>query len=90
MAKKNFGLVFCNKEIYLGEKKLIKIFINLDSEIMLQQTTVATVIPFYKKIFKKWPNLKSFFGATLRKFYMNGKVWDIIKGQKTYTKQRNF
>ena len=29
------------------------------SEIMLQQTQVKTVIPFYKKFLKKYPNLKS-------------------------------
>ena len=29
------------------------------SEIMLQQTQVKTVIPFYKKFVKKYPNLKS-------------------------------
>lgn len=29
------------------------------AEIMLQQTTVQTVIPYYKKFLKKFPNLKS-------------------------------
>ena len=29
------------------------------SEIMLQQTQVKTVIPYYKKWMKKYPNLKS-------------------------------
>ena len=27
------------------------------SEIMLQQTTVTTVIPYYKNFIKKWPNV---------------------------------
>ena len=57
---------------------------------MLQQTTVTTVIPFYKRFLKKWPSLKSFFNATLEEFYMNGKVLDITKGQKTYLKLRSF
>ena len=34
------------------------------SEIMLQQTQVKTVIPFYKKFIKKYPNLKSISLAT--------------------------
>ena len=33
------------------------------SEIMLQQTQVKTVIPFFKKFIKKYPNLKSMFDA---------------------------
>ena len=32
---------------------------------MLQQTTVKTVIPYYKKFIKKWPNLETFFDASL-------------------------
>ena len=28
------------------------------SEVMLQQTIVKTVIPYYEKFIKKWPNLK--------------------------------
>ena len=34
------------------------------SEIMLQQTQVKTVVPFYRKFIKKYPNLKSLSGAT--------------------------
>ena len=34
------------------------------SEIMLQQTQVKTVIPFYKKFIKKYPNLESISSAT--------------------------
>ncbi len=34
------------------------------SEIMLQQTVVSTVIPFYQKFMKKWPTLKSFLKAS--------------------------
>ena len=35
------------------------------SEVMLQQTQVKTVIPYYKKFLKKWPNLESFNKASL-------------------------
>ncbi len=34
------------------------------SEVMLQQTQVKTVIPFYTKFIKKYPNLKSISSAT--------------------------
>ncbi len=33
------------------------------SEIMLQQTTVPTVIPYFEKFLKLWPNLKKFAAA---------------------------
>ena len=35
------------------------------SEIMLQQTMVKTVIPYYLRFKKKWPNLESFFSASI-------------------------
>ena len=35
------------------------------SEIMLQQTQVSTVIPYYLKFIKKYPNLKSLASADL-------------------------
>ena len=35
------------------------------SEIMLQQTQVKTVIPYYKKWIKKYPNLKAFKNSNL-------------------------
>ncbi len=34
------------------------------SEIMLQQTQVKTVIPFFKKFIQKYPNLKSIASAS--------------------------
>ena len=34
------------------------------SEIMLQQTQVKTVIPFFKKFISRYPNLKSLSSAT--------------------------
>ena len=33
------------------------------SEIMLQQTTVTTVIPYYLKFMKRWPDFKALAGA---------------------------
>tara|TARA_B100000029_G_scaffold477618_1_gene522819 strand:+ start:426 stop:1496 length:1071 start_codon:yes stop_codon:yes gene_type:complete len=35
------------------------------SEVMLQQTRVKTVIPYYEKFLKKWPDLNSFYKAKL-------------------------
>ena len=35
------------------------------SEIMLQQTQVATAIPYYKKFLHRFPNLKSLASADL-------------------------
>ena len=35
------------------------------SEVMLQQTTVQTVIPYYEKFIKKWPNLNSLAKANI-------------------------
>lgn len=34
------------------------------SEIMLQQTRVATVIPYYEKWLAKWPTVQALAGAT--------------------------
>jgi len=42
------------------------------SEVMLQQTVVNTVIPYYRKFLKKWPNLKSFYKAELEEILM---IW---------------
>lgn len=33
------------------------------SEIMLQQTTVATVGPYFKGFLKRWPNVEALAGA---------------------------
>ena len=37
----------------------------LVSEFMLQQTTVATVIPYFKKFIKEWPTLKKLSHAKI-------------------------
>ena len=42
------------------------------SEVMLQQTVVNTVIPYYRKFLKKWPNLKLFYKAELEEILM---IW---------------
>ena len=63
--KKILDWYFFNKRDLPWRKKTHQNFYKIwISEIMLQQTTVTTVIPFYKRFLRKWPNLKSFFDAT--------------------------
>ena len=53
------------------------------SEIMLQQTQVQTVIPYYKKFLKEFPNLKRLSEANL------DQVLGIWAGLGFYTRARN-
>ena len=53
------------------------------SEVMLQQTGVKTVIPYYIKFLKKWPTLESFFKAELIEIL---KVW---QGLGYYQRAKN-
>ena len=53
------------------------------SEVMLQQTVVKTVIPYYKKFIKRWPNLKSFYDASLEEILLH---WE---GLGYYQRARN-
>ena len=56
---------------------------------MLQQTTVATVIPFYKRFLKKWPSLKLFMNATLEEILYEWQGLDITKEQKICLRLKN-
>ncbi len=53
------------------------------SEIMLQQTQVSVVIPYYKKFFAKWPNLEDFFDAKLEEILF---IW---QGMGYYKRAHN-
>ena len=53
------------------------------SEIMLQQTQVKTVVPYYNKFIKKWPNLESFFEASLEE------ILTIWQGLGYYQRAKN-
>ena len=53
------------------------------SEIMLQQTTVATVIPYYKKFLKKWPNVKKLSKSNINE------VLDFWSGLGYYRRAKN-
>ena len=53
------------------------------SEIMLQQTTVQTVIPYYKKFIKKWPNVKKLSTSNINE------VLDFWSGLGYYRRAKN-
>ena len=53
------------------------------SEVMLQQTIVKTVVPYYEKFINKWPTLKSFFNASLDEILLH---WE---GLGYYQRARN-
>jgi A/G-specific adenine glycosylase len=57
---------------------------------MLQQTTVTTVIPFYKRFLKKWPNLKSFFNATLEEVLYEWQGLGYYQRAKNLFKAKEF
>ena len=61
-------------------KNFYKIWI---SEVMLQQTTVKTVIPYYESFLKKWPTLSSFYKASLEDILLH---W---QGLGYYQRARN-
>ena len=54
------------------------------SEVMLQQTQVDTVIPYYKRFLKRFPNLKTLADADLNNVL---KAWE---GLGYYARARNF
>lgn len=53
------------------------------SEVMLQQTVVKSVIPYYEKFLKKWPNLNSFKNASLEEILF---IW---QGLGYYQRAKN-
>jgi A/G-specific adenine glycosylase len=53
------------------------------SEIMLQQTRVETVVPYYRRFLEKFPNVKTLAGADLQSVL---KVWE---GLGYYSRARN-
>ena len=53
------------------------------SEVMLQQTTVQTVIPYYEKFIKKWPNIKKLASTNINE------VLDFWSGLGYYRRARN-
>ena len=53
------------------------------SEIMLQQTTVTAVIPYYNKFIKRWPNIKKLSSTNIEG------VLDFWSGLGYYRRARN-
>lgn len=67
------------------------------SEIMLQQTTVTAVIPYYQKFMKRFPNLKSLADAPLEDVYQHwaglgyySRARNIHKAAKVLVKLKKF
>ncbi len=53
------------------------------SEVMLQQTTVAAVIPYYEKFLKRFPNVQKLANASLEE------VYEMWAGLGYYSRARN-
>jgi A/G-specific adenine glycosylase len=60
------------------------------SEIMLQQTQVKTVIPFFKKFIKKYPNLKSLSEATEEDILALWTGLGFYRRAKIFLKQKKY
>jgi A/G-specific adenine glycosylase len=60
------------------------------SEIMLQQTQVKTVVPFYRKFIKKYPNLKSLSGATEEDILALWTGLGFYRRAKIFLKQKKY
>ena len=89
--KKILEWYFVNKRDLPWRKKTHQNFYKIwISEIMLQQTTVATVIPFYKRFLKKWPSLKSFFNATLEEVLYQWQGLGYYQRAKNLFKAKEF
>ncbi|QCI27004.1 A/G-specific adenine glycosylase [Buchnera aphidicola (Thelaxes californica)] len=68
---------------YLPWKKNQNIYYIWISEIMLQQTQVNTVIPFYKKFITRFPSMKSLYQASL------DEILHYWSGLGYYTRAKN-
>jgi len=53
------------------------------SEVMLQQTSVSVVIPFYKRFLKRWPTLEDLFDASMEE------ILSIWQGMGYYKRAQN-
>ena len=67
----------------VGKKSPKKLYYRLLSEFMLQQTQVKTVIPYFKKFIKEFPNLKSLSNSSETKVL---KFWE---GLGYYSRAKN-
>ena len=58
------------------------------SEIMLQQTRVETVIPYYRRWMKQFPTVKALASARQAEILKLWEVWVITPGRATCTAPR--
>lgn len=56
-------------------------YVILVSELMLQQTTVKTVIPYFHRFMKRFPTVKDLAEATQEEVYFIGRGSAIIPGR---------
>ena len=57
------------------------------SEIMLQQTRVETVLPYFERWMERFPTLAALARLQNRRFCRPGKAWDITAGRAISTGQ---
>ncbi len=82
--KKILGWYYINKRTLPWRLKKNQNFYRIwISEVMLQQTQVSVVIPYYKKFITKWPTLELFYKAELEEIL---KIW---QGMGYYKRAQN-
>ena len=59
------------------------------SEIMLQQTGVSTVIPYFEKFIKKWPTVESLAKANIEEILIHWQGLGYYSRAKIYTDAQN-
>ena len=86
LAKKILSWYDNNKRILpwrIGEKSKKEQYYRILSEFMLQQTQVATVIPFFKRFIKNIPDLEALAN------FDNHKLIKLWEGLGYYSRVRN-
>ena len=63
----------------MAKKDPYKVWI---SEIMLQQTQVTTVIPYFNKFISEYPTIKTLASTSLDEVFVVVWTWVLHKGKK--------
>jgi len=58
------------------------------SEIMLQQTQVSTVIPYFERWMRAFPDVPTLAAATLDDVLATGRAWAITRGRAICIERR--
>ena len=67
-----------------------KQYYTLVSEFMLQQTQVATVIPYFNRFIKNIPNLKNYLNMMKKINKTLGRSWILFKSKKFKKNSSNY